>query len=100
MSKTTERIKFADSKVLALCRIAEAQAEAGLVDDARKTFASALKTAECIEDIEDKAHALRDIAEAQAQAGLVDDALKTVEQIDDAFYKASALSYRAMPEFG
>jgi len=63
-----------------------------LVDDALKTFASALRTAESIEDAGRQANVLRGIAESQAQAGLVDDALKTAERIEDADTKALAFA--------
>ena len=53
----------------------DAQAEAGLLDDA-------LNTAERIDDACRKAMALHSIAMAQAKAGLMDDALKTAARIE------------------
>ncbi len=88
--KTAERIEKAYRRPLILGFIAVDQAQAGFVDDALKTFASALKTAESIKL--GARDALLNIAKAQAQAGFVDEALRTAETIGNAIYRAQALS--------
>jgi tetratricopeptide (TPR) repeat protein len=79
------RVKIADNleRSSALEEIAKAQAQAGDIEEAKKT-------AEEVDGVY-KSSALSQIAAAQAQAGDIEEAKKTAEEVDGV-YKSSALS--------
>ncbi len=87
---TAREIKDPFWKTSALTHIAAAQAEARLVEDARKSFAEALNAIHGIEAPRGKAWALRDIGVAQAQAAMKEQArgtfaraVATAQRIED-----------------
>ena len=69
-----------------------AQAKAGDVKEAKKTFVQAFATAKTIEDADIRAEALTGIATAQAKAGDVKAALATAKTIENVYWRASALT--------
>ena len=96
--QTAEGIEDDYSKALAFCEIAKAQAQAGLVSEAKESLIRAIQIAEGIEDAYSKDLAFCEIAKAQAQAGLASEAkasfiraLQTAEGIEDARSKALVL---------
>ena len=88
--QTAKQIDDADLRARALSRIAATQAETGNGAAARTTLALAIRTATQISD--GRGAALCDIAATQAQTGDTDGALQTAKLIDDATYRARALS--------
>ncbi len=88
--RTATLIDDAALRAHALSRIAAMQAESGNEVAARTTLALAIRTATQISDR--RGAALYDIAATQAEDGDTDGALQTAKLIDDATYRARALS--------
>ena len=68
------------------------QAEAGDVEEARRTLQAAVATTQRILYAMNRASALVRIAVAQARAGDVEGALRTAERVPEADRRASALA--------
>jgi tetratricopeptide (TPR) repeat protein len=82
-------------KVATLSHIAAAQAGAGLVDKARKTFAEALAASH---QIKERDMALRDLAAAQSAAGFLTEAMRSACEIKDGYQKARAIRETAVAQ--
>jgi hypothetical protein len=89
--QTAQLIKEAKYRSEVLVAIAEAQAQAGLIEDAQRTLQQALQTAQRIEEAWNRSEALRVIAKAQTQAGLFEDAIQTAQLMEEALARSEAL---------
>ena len=80
--ETTRRIENIAGRSSAFADIAIAQAQAGMAQDAVKSFSEALAIAETLTD-DERSNTFGYIAAKQAHAGNVEDALSTVKKIKD-----------------
>ena len=84
--ETTRRINYDNIRSYTFADIALAQSQAGMAQDAVKSFTKALVNAETLTDDDDRnlrSTTLSYIVEQQARAGNVEDALSTVNKIKD-----------------
>ena len=80
---TADSIAREELRAEALSSIVAAQAEAGLTDAARQTFADALTNVRSIYPLSVHSNALLEIGTALAEAGLMDEARQVLEQAVD-----------------
>jgi len=76
----------------ALSELAKAQARVGQAEEANRIFAEALESAGAIEVERPRSLALWRIARAEAQGGQFDAVFKCAQMIEDAYFRAWALS--------
>jgi hypothetical protein len=81
-----------EARVAALATIAQAQARAGGIDEARATWATMIQAMQGMESGWGRSQALAAIAKVQAKVGDFNAALKTVQGIEPEWERATALA--------